>query len=312
MNAPNPLDALRAIRWHRLPLRLRNVRNTFAKEHPLFIFKGIFKFACSRAEPPLACDYLYHSVAQPWPGRIGKGQVYDLAVIFPQADAATVDRFAAGVARQLRETPRNFEIESIGPAEVRDLAALEREILPRLDLAADEVCLDFLTPLPFHPIDPQRPWLLDSAQLARLGAVHLARLFPQLPWPLEFDCAGVETLPYFWNPADAIWHRAKSQPGRQLLAGMQGPLYLRGEWQKLLPLLLLGAELHTGHGKGDEHGMLAQRHTHHPFSNPLGAYRLRTGRDYFDRLLRDPSRFVAAAQAPGTDGRIPDSERTHH
>ena len=301
------MDALRDLRWLKLPLRLRNRRNAFAREHPLFIFKGIFKFACSASDPPLSCDYLYHPVGEPLPRRIQRGQSYPLEIVFPLADEAAVQRFSEGVVRQLEKQPRNFEIEQIGPPEVRSLAEVERGALHSLDLSANEVCLDFLTPLVFNFIDPKRPWMLDAAGLIQLCAVHLARLYPQLPWPMEIDASGIQALPYFWD-SESIRHEAKSQPTRpngrrtlQTLEGFTGPLFLRGAWQRLLPLLLVCSELHTGYGKGDLHGLAAQRHVRHLLASPQGAFRLRTGRTFFDRLIKDPAPFLATIRELADD-----------
>lgn len=300
--------ALRELRWYKLPLRLSNRRNQYAREHPLFIFKGIFKFACGLCDPPLSCDYLFHPVGQPLPGRVRRGQVYDLEVIFPQGDETLLQRFIDGVTRQLGKQPRNFDLESIGPAQCRALADVEAEVLPTLDAASDEVCLDFVTPLVFNSPDPLRPWLLEASGLIQLCTVHLARLYPQLPWPLDTgSLAGIQALPYFWEN-DAIWHRSKSQPPapdgqhtRQKIEGFTGPLYLRGDWRRLLPLLLVCSELHTGYGKGDLPGLAAQRHARHPISNPQGAFRLRTGRTFFDRQIKDPARFQLTARELAAD-----------
>ena len=285
-SSADPCEPLRGIAWRRLRVRLRNVRNAFAKEPPLFIFKGVLKSACSSVEG-LKCDYFYHPAGPPWGARIAKDHAYDLDIVFPAATGSEVGAFRDGLARQVEKTPRNFAIESLGPVEQRDLAALESEWRhdPR---DTDEVCLDFITPLDFTPPDPARPWMLPAAHLLRLCTVHLVRLFPALPWPMEIPSAGLETLPWFWETAETLWHRSKSQPGtRQPFGGMTGPLFLRGDRVSVLPVLLACSELHTGYGNGDEHGLLAQRHAHHPIASAAGHFILRTGRDHSDFKRRN-------------------------
>ena len=291
-------DALEPLEWQKLSIRLVNRRNTYAREHPMFIFKGILKFACSVQNPPLQCDYLFRPARAPWPHRIQRDQVYDLEVVFPGCDAATVDRFVAGLLRQLEQTPRNFELISVGKPESRNLAALEHEN-DGIDTSLPEICLDFLTPLAFNAADTRRPWLLDGQSLISLCTVHIARLYQSVAWPLNAGAANVETLPYFWEPVRIV-HGSKSQPRRadghlshQKVEGFVGPLYLRGDWQEILPLLRVCSELHTGYGRGDLNGLHAQRHNRPTISNPQGGFLLSTSRTYFDRKLGDASLFLA-------------------
>ena len=269
-------DFLDAVRWHRFRFTLQNRRTISRRsmEHPLFAFHSILLEAREHSNTK-DIDFLFHPVGKPFLQHVVEGHSYDLEVVFPIADADTVRRFSEAIPVR----PPNFELISCSPVQKRSLACLQAEMTNVIDFSLDEICLNFITPLKFHPVDPKQPWLIDSATLTDLCTVHLARLYTNLPWPMGLDSSKVQTLSEFWFPAlsegSRLHHKSKSQGGhRQTLEGYVGPLYLRGEWQPFLPLLLICSELHTGYGIGDEHGLLAQRFARHTLARSAGAFRL--------------------------------------
>lgn len=254
------MEAYLGLAWHKVSARLLNTRNRFAREHPLFVLKSILLHANRIAGDEL--EFVFHPVSDAFASRITRDATFDIEVVFPKA------------------TGNNFSIERVSDPIPRTLAALEEEAAAVLDLSSPELCLEFLTPLAFKPVDPQRRWLLEPEPFFDLLRRRLKTLWPDLPEPDPVP--DIRILPYYWE-FTAQTHESKSAPvdgdGREQILGMIGPLYLRGNWRPVLPLLLLCSELHPQ--------ALRERRAQ-------GRYRLKTHRAFFDRLIVDPSRYAAA------------------
>ncbi|OQX07113.1 MAG: CRISPR-associated endonuclease Cas1 [Desulfobulbaceae bacterium A2] len=260
---------LAGLRWHLCTAELRNLRNTFAREHPLFIFQAISNHAARAAGLEPTRDLFFHPDSLLEQGAtIHRGTSYRLTYVFPRLEPVAIDRFRHALATHLADPAHNFELLATSAPRPRRLDDLLAE---QSDLAgAEELCLDFLTPLPFTPKDKKRDWLLDPAALLELLRRRLQRFYdldlPDLA-PLAAD---LRLLPYYWELFTRT-HDSKSTGQRQQLIGRIGPLYLRGALGPLLPLLLVCQELHAGRR----------------IANGQGHYRLLRERPFFDPHLDD-------------------------
>jgi len=281
------MKSFSSLRWRTARLILQNTRNTFAREHPLSIFDAVFKFAAGTlAGPP---EYFFHPLACTG-AVVRKGALYELELVFPHAAAEQCEAFLQAVGRWLEEPFRNFALRHAGPVRERSLAVLLEE---QGDLAeAEELCLDFLTPLSIKPLSQRELHAFGGAELFRLFANRLRRWYGEEA-AAELEALrpafeGARLLPWFWEYAQ-FRHRAKSASGEQFVCGMQGPLYVRGDIAKLLPLLLIGQELHLGPKK----------------SSGRGAYRLSAGRPFMDERLADSAWYEAAFVQCSQDTDLP-------
>lgn len=278
-SAPVSLDHLR---WHRVRVTLRNLRNQFASEHPLWIFHGVFMYAAPKTPQgePL-CKFFFHPVGGPLPPRVAKGRDYVLDVIFPVAEPTLPAAFLENLARHLRlrhatDPGNNFALIEAGAPELRSLAALLAE-QPRPPDETEEACLEFVTPLAYKPGDDQRKWLFTVGELCAAMRGRWQKLFGVTLLPEEADWKGLELLPYYWE-YEKHRHRPKSSRGEVYLNGNTGPLYLRGPVAQLWPWLAMGSELHAGL----------------ELPAAQGCYQLRLHRPFFDARLLNPSCYEAA------------------
>jgi CRISPR-associated protein Cas1 len=202
-------------------------------------------------------------------------------LVFPQASEAQVCAFAAALRVYLADPAHHFQLVECRAPQQMDLTQLCAD--NPLDAADPELCLDFLTPMSFAPVEKDRPWWLTT--LALHG--YLARAVPQLP-PPPLPSATLTVMPWFWA-FESHRHEPKSPGGskREILGGMTGPLYLRGGWQPWEPWLRLAAEFLIGRGA----------------TRGQGAFNLVQRRTYFDRELANTTRYEAAwhAYVEGTD-----------
>lgn len=284
-----PVADLEQLVWHEIPVTLRNVRNRYAREHPLWVLHGLVMFVVPRGPDGEPVRHWFR-LREALPGdRIQKGRHYSFELVLPGADPTA----AGAVAERLRahlaiprpgEPERNFELVSVDPparCTLRDVLATA----PPWPEGLDEVCLEFSTPLAYSPADRSRPWLLDGPGLAALLAGRLEKLFavvlPAAPAGAA-TWAAAHTLPALWSYVSHT-HSPKSQGGTQLLQGNAGPLYLRAAPPVLAawrPWLLLGERLGAGR----------------KLSAGGGRFALATDRPHFDPLLARPETYTATLE----------------
>lgn len=266
------MDAkLSDLKWRRLEVTLRNVRNKFARQHPLFVFKAILKHAARNANCP--DTVLFHPRHSGIGERIRKGQCYELSFVFPRQTAAQVAAFENALAAQIARENSNFELldSEVFAGSVESLMSATS----KLDLSSEELCLDFLTPCRFEAEDRGRRWWLHVDQLIELVRRRVKTLFDlELP---EVAADQLWTLPYFWDEVQYRQPEDKKTGAPKHLNGLLGPLYLRGQWQQLLPWLVLASEFHIG--RSSAWGM--------------GRFALRTGKPFFDVWIRNAKNLAA-------------------
>lgn len=283
--------------WHRLHLSLRCERTPPPRSRlrepdlgdsgdeltqrddqttSLAVFHGLWKFVASKCQGLVPMAFRPQNYL-PLPLDLRAGRVYALTLVFQETDATRLQAWAEALSARLADPDNNFTLLSITNPEWMTWESLQAA--PHgLDMTSDEVCLDFLTPFSFQPPTKERNWELTELELRRRAANRWQHLHGT---PLDhLQLPPLRVLPYFWD----FVHRereAKSQPGRQFFTGCSGPLYLRGLWQKWLPLLLWLQEW----GLGEQ------------VINGQGSFHLATHRTHFDRELADPARFIAALEA---------------
>ncbi len=263
---------LASLGWHEVDVELRNTRNLFAREHPLFIFQAITNFAARKADLDTTKDLFFRPDRFfPQGATIHRNEVYRLTYVFLTPPTA-IDRFLHALDLHLANPANNFEMVAAARPLQRCLKDFrdEQENLT----GAEELCLDFITPLPFEPKDKKRAWLIHPSALLASMRNRIERLFG-IPVPdLSHMASGVKLLPYYWDLFTRT-HESKSTGQPQKLIGRVGPLYLRGDLDPLLPLLLVCRQLHAGRR----------------VANGQGHYRLLRDRPFFDPQLDDFSGF---------------------
>lgn len=286
---------LGALRWQVLRIRLRNIRNTFAREHPLAIFEAVLRGAAGGQSPPPGEPWFFHPL-EPVGERIRVEHDYPLEVVFPRSGPDAVEDFADRLGQYLSDSKRNFVLLDRAGPQTRGLAQLEMESAELETAAEKELCLEFLTPLAFRPADPSRRWHITAATLLGGIAKRVESLWGvRLEWSSE-ALRGIEALPCFWRYVEHR-HKSKSSGGFQWLNGCVGPLYLKGNLRPWLPLLRIGAQTHVAatDGRGERLAFGA------------GAYQLHARRSFFAGALFNPQTWREAMAVLAAEDPEPDS-----
>ena len=312
MDHRSQLDrALQEFHWRSFTASLRNTRQAFAREHPLFVFKAIFLHA-SRFLPQVDPDqpkrpYVFHPAStRPFHNRLKSGQTYELELLFPGQTGETlsdeqINQFQTQLRQHLANPENNFEVIDISEPVEQSVPLLIDSLhsptgISGIDPVSEEICLDFLTPFrwnrPQVDRDAKIRWRFQGDQLLLHLARRAASLLPGAPNESQIlnilreatAEAPIETLPYYWH-FEEFTHRAKSTKrygteSVQRAFGMAGPLYLRGPgWSTILPLLLLSSSWHLGNRIGQFQG-----HFRLATDRPFFDLRLNR-RDYYRRAL---------------------------
>jgi len=264
--------SLENIAWHKVRVSLRNERNQYQKQHPLFIFQAICNFAAGTAG--INNDSFFFHPLTLLPSRMHKGAIYELEVVFPRGNPDSIARLLDGLDKHLMDQKSNFSLQHRGIPVVRSVGMVADEIG---SWPEEEICLNFLTPFPFDPKDKKRNWLIDPGHFVRLLVNRINRFYDLGLKPEQFPCDGIRLLPYYWQ-FEQHSHQSRSNGGRQQALGMAGPLYMRGTLHSLLPLLLACSELHCGRRA----------------ANGQGYYQLVKELPFFDNIIADFDRFRTA------------------
>ncbi len=236
--------------WYRLQLEFMNTRMVpGARASVLSIFEAIIKAISARAfgntTAPNRPIVFFHLPGKRFTYKPRPGSRIPVHVILCRAERDQVHKWAEAGEHYFRnpDTERNYQLIEQHPPETRNLMQLVAE-MPSLKTEG-EMALEFLTPLPFHPGKKSNRTFLTEQQFLKLFRERFARLFPHTHFELPAE-PSFRILPYYWKFTQTR-HRSHSQPGTvQLIKGCVGILYLKGNFQQILPWLILGSELHAG------------------------------------------------------------------
>ncbi|WP_462327265.1 CRISPR-associated endonuclease Cas1 [Desulfobaculum sp.] len=261
------MNALPDVMWRVLDVTLVNTRNVFARQHPLSILDAVCKHAARRGG--IDTPYFFHPVGQALPSRMARGGLYHLEVIFPRASEAEVGAFTAALQAHLADPRNNFRIQG-APTMWAEALTDRVEAFRHWAGTPKEVCLDFLTPFPFKPKNAKRRWLLSPGEFVGALCRRIERFYGAVSVDQEALSSGLELLPYYWN-YEQHKHPSRSGRGVQYVHGMVGPLYIKGDIEAALPLVLAGERLHIGRR----------------LAAGMGCYRVALEQPYFDTLLTE-------------------------
>jgi len=278
------VEELEKLEWIRISLLVRASERYSPSSHPICVMEAIIK-AVSDQTWGIAKDQwknrpVFHFKNLPHNFRVRPGEFYQAELMFTEKSLPEIEDSLRSLREyfSLEENCRSFSLVEISAAESRNLARLYDELgeIPK----SGEICLWFLTPLHFKPVQGKSRYVIEKESFFRSLASRLSRLFSKNFSPSELIESELEILPYYWDYTE-IKHSSHSQPGHiQYINGCIGPLYLRGNFTALKPWLYLSAELHAGS----------------KMSASLGYFKLiKESWEYFDKKFPDLSQLKAIA-----------------
>lgn len=276
------VNILGRLSWQSVYLDLRHTGSGNTNEPLLAIFQSLLKSAWQRSYPRERAAFVFHPRDHHSCQHLGVGSSHRLEVIFPRQTNVRAGHFIEALEEHLDNPRHNFSLEKAGGPENRSLEHLFNESPDLRHPDFSEIQLNFLTPYASIPRDRKRRWEISGADF--LG--NLARRIDRLYQLSEVATLTAKLVPATtlnsctWQYKPAGRHRGKSAGGRIDLNGTVGPIFLRGKLEPVIPLLLVGSELHCG-----------RRVTY-----GQGYYRLTRDCRLFDRQLQERHRYEILVQ----------------
>lgn len=247
-------EQLATLRWLELDISLRNVRvhrgrRARAVEIAEAICKGTLDFAFAE----LPGSWWFRMRETGWNWRLREGQLLSFTLCAAGFATEQMELIGQLLPAALasgkpwkytgKSPPANFEVESVSPVRVMDLAALRRSGPAIPDRG--EIALRFATVLPTLKVPGRARNYLSCQGFFDGLRERIRRLFssdiPPIPLPTDL------TLHSQYMTYKELKHSSRSQDGEpQLLAGLTGPLLLKGDLRTVRDLLLLGTALNAG------------------------------------------------------------------
>lgn len=236
--------------WYRLSALLLNIRKSaVTTAHPVSVIQAITKGVSATIEKNMPT--IFHIKDKRHTFKMNQFDKIPLEIFFFDREGILEwkDRFISYLSHP--EHGKNFELLEIGEVEERSYNMLTAEI--GLIDQEGELCLEFLTPLPFRPEIGKPRTYISKSNFIKAFEKRFSRLFGR-NFIYKSNDDSFSLLPYYWRYTE-IKHPSQSQIGTtQYINGCVGKLYIKGIFKDLLPFLILGRELHTGNKLSNSQG----------------------------------------------------------
>ncbi len=252
------LTVFEKIKWYRLVIAFLCKKNSsIMKSHPISVIQAIVKAVSSKTPAFSPLDNrimpIFHIRDKKHSYKMKPFDQIRVEFFFFKQGPGEISLWRQNLVEYLSEPvySETVEILTCGEIEERNYRGLSAEFgeLP----GQGEICLEFLTPLPFNAGKGKSRVSLSKQKFIALYEKHFSGLFGQ-PIVYETGEDDFTILPYYWRYTE-IKHTAKSQPGTtQYINGTVGKLYIKGTWRNFLPFLIIGSEIHTGSKPANSQG----------------------------------------------------------
>lgn len=250
--------AFEGLTWHCLTVTFRAKKSTASmKNHPISVIQAIAKAVSGRAfsiPTPGTHDVpVFHITDKRHTFKLEPGEVFNVKFLFFNQGTAFLQSWKQHLVTYMSKPVHchALELGTAGEVEEWTPAGLMSRFgsLP----AQGELCLEFLTPLPFKREKGKSRVFISRERFIRLFEKRLSLLFGK---KVVYDGSNDDffLLPLYWKYTE-IKHPSKSRPGtNQLINGVVGRLYIKGRWPGLLPLLIAGSQFHLGAKRSNSQG----------------------------------------------------------
>lgn len=190
-------------------------------------------------------EVIYHIDKTPFQVKLKKNEVFQASLILPLAQAHDALLWAEALETYFQDpwNSRNIELLSVKKPLFRNYQILISE-KPDYDIQRDELCLEFITPLPFNPKHPKKRTHIEFSDFLNLFLSRIDRIFG-LQVFFSIDESSLSFLPY-WEYSEYSVNSASQRGSSRYINGCMGKVYLKGALRELLPLFLICEEIHTG------------------------------------------------------------------
>jgi CRISP-associated protein Cas1 len=247
------------LQWFRIQLKLTGSnRVDSAKHKPIEVFQAILEAIGAKLFPQGLPENRFLQVFHFSNQKIGfqwrPNAPIDVQVLFFRCGLQEVEQWKQELRLYFQDEThcKTFHLLDAGIVEPRDFNMLLAEFPAHIP-GQGELCLEFLSPLPFKTQLGKSRLYISKNQLIRSLETRFQNLFGKR-FQYQSEADDFTLLPYYWEYKE-LRHGSRSQPGHmQYIKGCLGKLYFKGRWQDLLPFLILGIEIHAGTKRSNSQG----------------------------------------------------------
>lgn len=239
-----------SLRWYRLNAVFKeNISGELNFSTLQAIIKGGYFDAFPEANLNYAIPIFFHVKNRKFSSKLKRNQEFIVEIIISRHSEKDIIDVADGIKRrmQIGRNKKRYSLVSISEPELRNLEILEKGYSD-FHFDSEEITLNFLTPYSMVSVREYPSGWIDTKKFlfkfkSRLNAFFKLNLDIERE---EYIEKNIKIAPY-WNYVRQFVHNSKSQKNTtQYVDGFSGKLYIKGDVKSILPIIILGAELHTG------------------------------------------------------------------
>lgn len=233
--------SLEHLNWYRIKVDLRanHTLNTYAYSVIEAITKEI------KSDIGYEGDIIYHVTGRSFIYRLRADDSFTAEIILPRATPQDSQIWADAIDIYFQDSwnTRNVSLINLEEPELRNYQVLRQEKEEQLR-DRDEICLDFLTPIPIKIKHPKKRAHIEERDFIGLFTSAIDKLFGAKP-SISLDQDSLRLLVY-WNYEEYRVNSFSQSSSSRLINGCMGKIYIKGALERVIPLLLICEEIHAG------------------------------------------------------------------
>ncbi len=231
--------ALKSIGWFRIraDFETKNTLNTFAYS----VFEAVTKEI--KSDLNYEKDIIFHLKEKTFNQTLRAKEKLTLELILPKAALKESFLWAEALEKYFQDTwnARNVSLIKVEKPQLRNYEILESEKTKQISQRT-EICLNFLTPLPIKLKHPKKRTYIEKSDFFRLFHATIEKLFDiKLLFPYSDESL---KLLLYWDYEEFPVNSMSQQGSTRLINGCMGKVYLKGDLEGVIPLILICEELH--------------------------------------------------------------------
>jgi len=217
------------------------------------IIKGSYLDTFQKSDWTKGAPIFFHINDKKITTKLKRNQEFTLEIIISLHNLKEVNKIITSLKKRMsiKKNQKRYSLISIDKPELRNLEILEKEFYKKyninINIKNNEIIINFLTPYGMPQKKTHVSGWMDTNKFLFKFKERLNNFF-KLNLEIkneEYIKENIKITPH-WKYIEHYTHKSKSQPNTQIVKGFIGKLYIKGDIKSIMPVLIIGLELHTG------------------------------------------------------------------